>query len=61
MRPKRIHEPKYSERDEGKRKEKKKWIKNKKHIEKKRLPITIGWLVTKSFTLLIERSQRREE
>ena len=57
---KRIHEPKYSERDEGKKTTKEKRIKNKKHIEKKEcLPITIGWLVMKSFTLLIEKSQKK--
>jgi len=61
MRPKRIHEPKYSERDEGKKtQQEEKRIKNRKHIEKKeRLPITIGWLVMKSFTLLIEKSQKK--
>ena len=36
MRPKRIHEPKYSERDEGEKKRiEEKRIKSKKHIEKK--------------------------
>ena len=30
------------------------------HMKRKRLPITIGWLVIKSYTLQIEKSRRRK-
>jgi hypothetical protein len=61
---KRIHEPKHSKwkkKEPGKKDKGKQGKKygTENHMERKRLPITIGWLVIKSYTLQ-EYSRRRK-